>query len=425
MDVEWQMTKFKETEIGKIPDNWGIVLVEGVAHVNELSIGKSFKHDEIEYIDIESVANGAISPPKKMKLSEAPSRAKRIVRDNDILISTVRPNLKHFAFVRFAKVNTIASTGFAVLSSKKIEPMFLYYSLTTDRYTNYLSAIADSHTSTYPSFNPDIIEKSRILNPPVPEQRAIAKVLSDLDAKIELNREMNATLESMAEALFKHWFVDFEFPDENGKPYKSSGGRMIESELGEIPEGWGVKPLDEIAEFLNGLALQKYPSTGNDYLPVIKIAELNRGINDSSDKASAEIDEKYVVKDGDILFAWSGSLMVVIWCGGKGALNQHLFKVTSATYPKWFVFQWIKQHLSTFQQIAAGKATTMGHIQRHHLGETKGLVPSPLVISHMNKIMNPILEEYITNEIESRNLANIRDSLLPRLMSGKIRVIDT
>ena len=154
-------------------------------------------------------------------------------------------------------------------------------------------------------------------------------------------------MEQIAQNLFKHWFIDFEFPNVDGKPYKSSGGEILASELGDIPEGWTIKPLDEIAEFLNGLALQKYPpENADDFLPVIKIRELRTGVNDGSDKASINIPKKYIIDNGDIIFSWSGSLDVVIWNFGKGALNQHLFKVDSDKYPKWFYYYWTLNHLA-------------------------------------------------------------------------------
>ncbi|RLG25602.1 hypothetical protein DRN85_05445 [Methanosarcinales archaeon] len=169
--------------------------------------------------------------------------------------------------------------------------------------------------------------------------------------------------EKLWQAIFKHWFVDFELPNEDGKPYKSSGGEMVETELGAVPKGWRVKPLDQVANFLNGLALEKYPPNGENYLPMIKIRELRQGITESSDKTSSTILADYIITDGDLLFSWSGSLEIRIWCGGRGALNQHLFKVTSEKYPKWFYYFWIKRYLPEFRHIAAGKATTMGHIQ--------------------------------------------------------------
>lgn len=157
-------------------------------------------------------------------------------------------------------------------------------------------------------------------------------------------------------------------------------------------------------------------------MPVIKIAELRRGVTGFSDRASVNIPPDYIVKDGDILFSWSGSLEVCIWCGGKGALNQHLFKVTSECYPKWFYYQWIKEYLPQFRLIASGKATTMGHIQRHHLKEALVVVPPDKALQSMNQTMGPVLAKIETNNIESRRLAQIRDTLLPKLLSGEIRV---
>ncbi|KXS37103.1 MAG: type I restriction enzyme, S subunit, partial [Methanohalophilus sp. T328-1] len=215
---------------------------------------------------------------------------------------------------------------------------------------------------------------------------------------------------------------DFEFPDERGQPYKSSGGEMVESELGEIPRGWEVKSIDEIADFLNGLALQKYPPEGDDYLPVIKIRELKQGITDSTDKASPNIDEKYIIDDGDVLFSWSGSLECCLWSHGKGALNQHLFKVTSEHYPKWFYYFWIMQHLPAYRRIAKDKTTTMGHIKRRHLSESLVLVPPMETIDKMDVMMNPLFEKTLLNNLNSLLLSLIRDLLLPKLMSGRIRL---
>ena len=212
-----KQTKFKQTEIGLIPEDWEVKKIKELVKINEESINKCYKEKFIEYIDTSSVEQGYLIKTQKLQINEAPSRAKRILKNNDILISTVRPNLKHFYFIKKTKKNLIASTGFVVISSKKINPKFLYYYLTTKNYTNFLSSIAATQTSTYPSFNPEVIEKSFCPYPKLEEQEKIAKVLSDLDSKIELNQEMNKTLESIGQALFKHWFVDFEFPNMRGK----------------------------------------------------------------------------------------------------------------------------------------------------------------------------------------------------------------
>jgi type I restriction enzyme S subunit len=157
---------------------------------------------------------------------------------------------------------------------------------------------------------------------------------------------------------------------------------------------------------------------------VIKISEMRSGITAKSDRASMDIPPKYVVNDGDVLFSWSGSLAVVVWTGGRGALNQHLFKVTSQRFPPWFFVGWLQQHLPTFQEIAAGKATTMGHIQRHHLSDAKVAVPPPPVLQAAQRTMGPLFERGILNSLQTRTLAHTRDALLPRLLSGELRVSD-
>jgi type I restriction enzyme S subunit len=200
--------------------------------------------------------------------------------------------------------------------------------------------------------------------------------------------------------------------------------RLVDPELGEIPEGWEVKSLDEIARFLNGLALQKSPPVDGRSLPVIKIAQLRAGNTAGADRASADLDADYIVKDGDILFSWSGSLECVLWAGGEGALNQHLFKVTSATYPRWLCYLGVHAHLDDFRHIAAGKATTMGHIQRHHLSDAKLAVPSPRLLDAMSEHLAPMIDSLWRRKLESRTLAALRDALLPKLISGELRVKD-
>ena len=279
--------------------------------------------------------------------------------------------------------------------------------------------------------NTDELRALEIVLPPLDEQRAIARVLGALDDKIEHNRRMSATLEAMARALFKSWFVDFE-PVRAKMEGRSSGlppaldalfpGSFEASELGQIPSGWGVRSLDGIADFTNGLALQRYPPDGEESLPVVKIAEMRRGYTSKTARASASIDPRYLVEDGDVLFSWSGSLELVLWSHGRGALNQHLFKVTSDQFPKWFYFGWIREHLDDFRGIAAGKATTMGHIQRHHLTDARVAVPPPGVVAAGDEILGALVEQQVRHAVEARTLASQRDALLPRLVSGEVRV---
>ena len=317
--------------------------------------------------------------------------------------------------------------------SDQIDSQFLYYLLLSPQ----LKAWTYAHTTgtTVLHLNPNAIKAFAASIPPLSEQREIASTLGALDDKIELNRRMNATLEAMARALFQSWFVDFDPVHAKAEGRQPVGmdaetaalfpDSFEDSALGPIPKGWQIKPIDEIADFLNGLALQKFPVAGEGSLPVIKIAQLNNGHDTSrADQCSSTIPQQYVVKNGDILFSWSGSLEVEIWSGGKGALNQHLFKVTSERYPKWFYYLWIIAHLEDFRSIASGKATTMGHIQRKHLTAAKALVPSHELMVRMHEILNPIIEQAHAFEVQVKELRQLRDALLPKLLSGELRLGD-
>lgn len=238
--------------------------------------------------------------------------------------------------------------------------------------------------------------------PPLDEQRRIAGILGSLDDKIELNRRLNANLEVQAQALFRSWFVD------NDK------------QLGN----YQTKSLTDIAQYLNGLAMQKFPPESiQNSLPVLKIKELGQGLCDaSSDRCSTSIKPEYVINDGDVIFSWSGTLLVDVWCGGKCGLNQHLFKVTSDNYPKWFIFYWTKHHLDKFIRIAKDKAVTMGHIKRCDLESSEVKVPEKPILEYLDKIFTPLFDSMIAHRIENRKLSALRDTLLPKLMAGEIAI---
>ena len=267
-----------------------------------------------------------------------------------------------------------------------------------------------------PLMTQDIIGRIEVVVPSEKEdQRRIASILSSLDRKIELNNKINADLEEMAQAIFKNWFVDFE-------PFKD--GKFVNSELGMIPEGWKVGRLTEIASYMNGLAMQKFPPKNNeDSLPVLKIKELGQGFcGTDSDRCSCNIKNECKIHNGDVIFSWSGTLLVDVWCGGDCGLNQHLFKVTSEDYPKWFYYYWTKHHLQEFIHIAKDKAVTMGHIKRGHLDEALVAIPDNDSMQKANELFEPILSKMIALRLESTHLSLLRDTLLPRLMSGEIEI---
>ncbi|NBC15767.1 MAG: restriction endonuclease subunit S [Bacteroidetes bacterium] len=304
----------------------------------------------------------------------------------------------------------IDTAYYTTFDHSHILPRFFYY------FTDYTGLNHLKVGTSNPSLQRDVFSEQLIPLPPLPIQRRIADILGALDDKIELNRQMNETLEAMAQALYQHWFVDFG-------PFQD--GAFVDSELGPIPEGWTTLPLDEVANFLNGTAWGRYKPESDDEatLQVIKIRELRGGFDEKSDLVSEkQIPDKYVVRDGDVIFSWSGSLLLRLWSHGRGALNQHLFKVTSERFPKWFYYQGIRHHIERFRRIAEGKATTMGHIKRSHLSESQVAVPPTDVMREIHAHMEPLMSLRIANMLEARTLAETRDYLLPKLISGEIPV---
>ncbi len=309
-----------------------------------------------------------------------------------------------------------AYTVFEVIDTNELNPEYLmmwFRRPEFDRYARFMS-----HGSARETFDWDEMEEVELPIPTIEKQNEIVKEYNTIVNRIKLNETLNQKLEETAQAIYKHWFVDFEFPNEDGKPYKSSGGKMVYNEEleKEIPDGWGVNNLSLIASYLNGLAMQKFEPETEDYLPVIKIKELNQGYTDTnSGKASKNIPKEYIINNGDVIFSWSGTLKVDIWCGNKGGLNQHLFKVTSEKYNKWFYYLWTKYHLNEFNRIAEGKKTSMGHIKREDLNNAYVLIPKKMELDMMDKTMNTLVENIIILKLENRKLSNIKDSLLSKM----------
>ena len=280
-------------------------------------------------------------------------------------------------------------------------------------YPKYLFAVLRSREIQQQIYNTNVGDviphfKKQFLNQlliPIPErsiQESIGDLYYVLSLKAERNKKINDNLYAQAKAIFDNHFINID----------------------AIPAGWRKGNLLDIANYLNGLAMQKFRPQGNEIgLPVLKIKELRQGsCDDSSELCSLRIKPEYIIHDGDVIFSWSGSLLVDIWCGGTCGLNQHLFKVTSDIYDKWFYYLWTAHHLARFIAIAADKATTMGHIKREELAKAEVLIPCEEDYTSLTSIMQPIFELIISNRIEARKLAALRDELLPKLMSGEIDV---
>ena len=235
---------------------------------------------------------------------------------------------------------------------------------------------------------------------PLRNQERIGEIFSALDKKIELNRRINQNLEAMAKQFYDYWFVQFDFPNEEGKPYKSSGGKMVWNEKlkRNIPVGWHCGNLFEIAVFTNGLACQKFrPKDDEESLPVIKIREMHDGISDDTEEVTSNIPESVKVYNGDVLFSWSASLEVMLWAYGLGGLNQHIFKVTSANdFPKSFYYFQLLDYIDVFKKVAEARKTTMGHITQDHLQQSTIAIPDNKDIAvRFEELISPIFEQVV------------------------------
>lgn len=312
------------------------------------------------------------------------------------------------------------NTALYVQDFKGNDPKYIYYLLSC------IGRIRTSDKSAVPGVNRNELHEMAI--PAIEDksiQIGIRNQLSNIDKKIELNNKINTELEAMAKLIYDYWFVQFDFPDGNGKPYKSSGGKMVYNEelKREIPEGWEVKSLMDIASFTNGVACQKHrPQDGADSYRVIKIREMGGGFTDSSEWVSKSIPDKVVVNNGDVLFSWSATLSVMIWAGGIGGLNQHIFKVTSDKYPRAFYYFEVLRYLQHFKMMAELRKTTMGHITQDHLKQSRISIPHDGLVESLHEKLNPILNKMVRASEENLKLEELRDWLLPMLMNGQVTI---
>ena len=386
---------------------------------SELSDGlhkapKFVKNGEYIFVNAKNLYNGYIldnDPTKKTSIEEYLKYNKPLGKHT--ILYSIDGTIGNIAKYRGEKCVLGKGACYLNCNPDIVESSYIYYQLQSPHFKSYIHLMSTGSTIKHISLK--TMRDYCFELPNLTDQHRIASILSSLDRKIELNNKINAELEEMAQAIFKNWFVDFE-------PFKD--GKFVESELGMIPEGWKVGTLTEIASYMNGLAMQKFPPENKrDSLPVLKIKELGQGFcGTDSDRCSRNIKDECKIHNGDEIFSWSGTLLVDVWCGGDCGLNQHLFKVTSNDYPKWFYYYWTKHHLQEFIHIAKDKAVTMGHIKRGHLEEALVAIPDDDSMEKAHQLFEPILSKMISLRLENSHLSLLRDTLLPRLMSGEIEI---
>lgn len=308
-----------------------------------------------------------------------------------------------------------------VADEKKIIPLYLYYNLKNSY--KRLRSISDI-TGVRGSLSGELLNQFELYIHDLPEQRIISEFLFTIDKIIINNERQIKLLENIIKDTYDYWFIQFDFPNEDGKPYKSSGGKMVwNAKLRkDIPVGWSQGNLYEIADFINGLACQNYRPVSNETCyNVIKIKEINSGITTETEKCSTKIDEKYIIRDGDLLFSWSASLIVKYWYGGIGALNQHIFKVQPKNeLLSEYCYQAISNYILTFKRIANSRKTTMGHITSDHLRQSLIIIPDNNILKQFNIYTTSIRERVKLCHQEINKFKELKTFILPLLMNGQV-----
>jgi type I restriction enzyme S subunit len=384
---EWRECKFSE------------VLVDESISYGIVQPGSHTEVDSVPIIRVNNIKNGQIGICDVLKVSaEIEQKYQRTRLEGGELLITVVGSVGECAIVPDSLKGWNVARAVSVARIKEdFDKRFIKYCFKSE-YLKF-QMYGNTNDTVQPTLNLSSLKALSLTLPPLPEQKAIAAVLSSLDDKIDLLHRQNATLEAMAETLFRQWFVV------------------------EAREDWEEKPLSSIANFLNGLACQKYPPLNDlEKLPVLKIKDLGIGLSESSDWVSSKVKPEYIVEAGDVIFAWSASLMVKVWDGEKCVLNQHLFKVSSTEFPKWYYLMWCKHYLAEFIAISSSHATTMGHIKRGDLDAAMVLVPGKVEFDEMSQQMTPLLNKQIVIARQRKTLEKLRDTLLPKLMSGEVRV---
>jgi type I restriction enzyme S subunit len=393
----------------------------------------------IPFLTAKSLKDGKIDIDGAPRLSEERANELRFgfVQPGDVLLSH-NATIGRVAVVPKFEGRLLVGTSLTYfrVDPTRISPRYLAAYFCGSDFQNQLAAVMSLSTR-----NQVPITAQRHLHvvlPPIGEQNAIAHTLGTLDDKIEMNRCMNETLEAIADAIFRSWFVDFDPVRAKAEGRKSSlplhgadgfPSNLVNSDLGPIPDCWDVGTLYSRASYINGLAFRSEDfSNGRVGLPVIKIGELKDGITSQTKFTLKDLDPKYRIKSGDILFAWSGSpdtsIDIFVWNGVDGWLNQHIFKI-EVQHPeeRMFVYFLLRFFKPIFIEIARNKQTTgLGHVTAQDLKRLKTPVPLKDALRAFNRIAEPLFQRAQWCRHESVNLCAIRDTFLPKLVTGEIRV---
>ena len=394
--------------------------------VESVSITHKFDKPVLKFLNTSDVENGKIVNINNLPIQDLKGQAKKTIKKHDILFSEIRPKNRRFAYVDIDDTyDFVVSTKLMVLRNinSEVDNKYFYYFLTNDHMLSILQDRAENRIGSFPQITFDLLSEYFIRVPHLSEQIKIASILSALDSKIELNNRINAELEAMAKTLYDYWFVQFDFPDKNGKPYKTSGGKMVWNEelKRDIPESWEVKYLTEEMDLQYGFpfSTELFNDIGNG-VPVIRIRDiLNCSISNYS---TEEVDDKYRINKGDIIVGMDGNFHINYWNRDNCYLNQRSLRIRSNNES----ISEIQARYSIEPFIQAREKnvskTTVAHLSAKDVNDLKILKADNEFQIKANTFFNSNLEKIVSNRIQNQKLTELRDWLLPMLMNGQVKV---
>ena len=383
--------------------------------INQSSITIKFPYKEIEYIDTASVTRNHFDTPQILNTNEAPSRAKRLLKDGDTILSTVRPSLCHYGFIKNPKPNTVASTGFVVLTPKNIDPFYLYSYLTQDSITDTLSSIAEATTTTFPAFRPELLSEMEIEIPDLPTQKKIAEILSVYDAKIENNNKIIKNLEATAQTIFNEWFINFRFPGHEK-------ARMVKSEMGVIPEGWSVGKINDFGNVVCGKTPSKSETDYfNGEFSFIKIPDMHGQMfilhtEDSLTQKGVNTQKNKIVPEDSICVSCIATVGLVSITTKYSQTNQQINTVVpkDKNFTEYLYFGLINMK-SDLMAIGSGGSTTL-NVNTSVFSDLQVLIPNNDILRMFHLIVNPFFNQTKQLLKENLSLKQSRDQLLAKLI---------
>lgn len=411
--------------------------IKDICDSNLLNIRNLSGDVSINYLDTSSITHGVISEYQVLRLKDAPSRAQRMVSNGTIIYSLVRPNLCHYGYIDRPIDNLVVSTGFITLNLKKsfrgtIDIKFLYLLLTQPSLTQYLHIIAQNAVSAYPSLTPSDIERLTFDFPEYDVQKRISSLFFDIDSKIALNREINRNLEAMARQLYDYWFVQFDFPDENGRPYKSSGGKMVWNEKlkREIPEGWRVVSVNDISESQRGVSYDK-TDISEEGIQVLRgnNIENNHYVSDSNIVIIPEelVSEEQHIKKYDIIMTMSsGSKEHVGKCMQFQSDSIHTFgaflnRFRPTQHPH-YLFLYLSSPFFKLKVKSLCNGTGINNLTYQNFNDIVLTIAGEKIMKDFDSIVVDLYNQIGENESQIEYLTNQRDGMLPLLMNGQVSV---